>query len=305
MKKESSNTNLNYQEQLIEKNISSLIKSAAFREDEGFIDASFKRVKSKITQKRTIFSISRNSMKYAAVITLLIALNIFTYFYFQDGNNLNSISYNTLAGNSSSIRLSDGSEITLNANSSVTITECNTNTNVILTGEAYFDIIHNEERTFLVNVEDLTIKDLGTVFNVKAYPEDEIISTSLSKGNIDLLDVNNKVLANINPGENAIYNKRSKKLNIKETDVSVNMAWKEGKFVFINKTLADISNELAKWYNIEINIADAKMASERYTCVLKRTTTITEVLEIFKTIADINYTITKENEKNVILITNF
>ncbi|MBC8004722.1 MAG: DUF4974 domain-containing protein, partial [Verrucomicrobia bacterium] len=86
-------------------------------------------------------------------------------------------------------------------------------------------------------------------------------------------------------------------------DPSVVIAWKDGKFVFIDQPLAEICKELENWYDIEIQIEDQKLAETRYTSVVKRTTTVEMVLKILAVTDQIKYEIINKKEgKDIIII---
>lgn len=78
-------------------------------------------------------------------------------------------------------------------------------------------------------------------------------------------------------------------------------SWKDGKFVFIDKSLRQICDNLGKWYDVEFLFTDQEMANTRYTCMLKRTTTINQIMKLLKTTSNINYEIINNgNAKDVI-----
>jgi ferric-dicitrate binding protein FerR (iron transport regulator) len=255
--------------------------------------------------EKSTMKLFRGIMKYAAIIVFAVFLGIaiqYAIHWNRELKNVTTTSYSSSKGSISTVTLADGSTIWLNANSSVEINESKKSVNAKLSGEAYFDIIHNKKREFVVDLGVIKVKDLGTQFNISAYPNDEIIRTSLIDGDIDILDKNNLKVANIDPGERAFYNKNTNKLDIEEFDQSIESAWIDGKFVFIDKSLEQICYELQKWYNIEFKINNAELANTKYTCVLKRTTTIEQILDILKVVSDIRYRIKAGEEENDIVI---
>ena len=83
---------------------------------------------------------------------------------------------------------------------------------------------------------------------------------------------------------------------VSQQDPSISTAWKDGKFVFINKSLTDICLELENWYNVEIIISNKTLASTRYTSVIKRTTTVKMVLKMLALTDQIKYKIDERKE---------
>jgi len=251
--------------------------------------------------------IIRKSLRYAAIITVALSLGCLVQFVigtdapidqklkkqqYKLTNNFGSISL---------FQLKDGSKVWLNTNTSLTITEMENKWMVHLEGEAYFDVIHDEEREFQINLGDVVILDRGTRFNIKAYPEDSIFRTVLLDGEIEIRERDKTNKVNLKKGEGYIYNRNSRMADIKEVDGSFEASWKDGKFVFIDKSLRQICDNLGKWYNVEFTFRDQEMANTRYTCMLKRTTTVNQLMKLLKTTSDINYEIiNNENSKDVI-----
>jgi ferric-dicitrate binding protein FerR (iron transport regulator) len=239
--------------------------------------------------KRVLFEIS----KYAAIVILTLGL----------GNLLNSTithsqgddliqTFSSEIGSVSSIELNDGSKIWLNTGSELKFTE-KTEKKIVasLTGEAYFEIEHNPNRKFIVEVEKLQIQDLGTKFNIRANKQDNKIITTLIEGVIDIQTIKGKSLFKMKPNDHFIFNKITNKHLIEKIDANLAAGWKDGKFVFIDKSLRDICDEFERWYNVKIIIANKSIEQKIYTSVLKRSTTISQMLEMLKLTDGIEYEI--------------
>ena len=172
-----------------------------------------------------------------------------------------------------------------------------------LDGEAYFKMVPSTGRKFIVNLRQFQVRDIGTVFNVRAYETENTISTTLINGQIDLIKNSGETFLTVKPGEHATYDKTSNNISVNKLDASVVTAWKDGRFVFIDQPLSEICKELERWYNIEIQIQDQKLADTRYTCVVKRSTTVEMVLSILSITDQIHYEITNKKEgKDIIKI---
>src|SRR5690606_22571909 len=91
-------------------------------------------------------------------------------------------------GERKSIQLPDGTKVMLNAGSTIHIAaDFNaTSRQLTLVGEAFFDVVHNAEKPFIIHTGAMDIKVLGTVFNVRAYPGDKTSETSLLKGSVEV-----------------------------------------------------------------------------------------------------------------------
>ncbi|WP_068471891.1 FecR family protein [Saccharicrinis aurantiacus] len=243
-------------------------------------------------------------VKYAAVFVLAIGISILFQYSIGLFNKAPNYTYQSQKGGVTEFTLADGTSIWLNSDSKIEVYESNKEVTANLDGEAFFNVIHNPDRAFIVNAGGVTIEDLGTQFNVSAYGVNSLVKTTLLEGSIDLFDVNGQAMKAIVPGQIAFYHKAKNKMWIKEADIDAVTAWKEGKFAFIDKTLGTICSELEKWYDVDIHIADKALAKTKYSCMLKRPTTVKQVLEIFKKTSNINFKIetTAEGKEEVIIM---
>ncbi|MFY9152829.1 MAG: FecR domain-containing protein [Prolixibacteraceae bacterium] len=246
-------------------------------------------------------------MRYAAIFILA---SVFGYLanYTLNQNKLQGseqhLSYSSEKGSISIIHLEDGSAIWLSSGTSLSLDKNKEGeTTASLNGEAYFDLIPNPDRKFLVDLGQFKVRDIGTRFNIRAYQSEPQISTSLVEGKIEMMNNSEKSFLTVKPGEFVDYDKTTNKISVTQQDPSITTAWKEGKFVFIDKPLSEICNELENWYNIEIQIQDQKLANTRYTSVVKRSTTVQMVLKILAVTDQIHYEITEKKEgKDIIKI---
>ena len=128
---------------------------------------------------------------------------------------------------------------------------------VTVTGEAYFDVAHDSNRPFYVETQGQQIRVYGTTFNVKAYPDDEAIYTTLENGSIALTrsDEPGGELY-ISPGHQALFLKSDSSVEMKAVDPEAITAWRHGRFVFEEQTLRNIMRDLARWYDFEYEFED-------------------------------------------------
>jgi ferric-dicitrate binding protein FerR (iron transport regulator) len=239
-------------------------------------------------------------MRYAAIF-IIAALLGFMADYILNLNrpvHLNEhIEYSSEKGSISTIHLKDGSAIWLSSGTNLILDKnLQGETVARLNGEAYFDLIPDPNRKFVVDLGRFKIKDIGTQFNVRDYKSEQSIIMTLVKGQIDLIDGFEKPFLTINPGEYIKYDKSNHKTTVVQQDPSIVTAWKEGKFVFIDQPLSDICKELENWYNIDIQIDDQKLANTRYTSIVKHSTTVQMVLKILAVTDQIHYKITDKKE---------
>jgi transmembrane sensor len=246
-------------------------------------------------------------MRYAAIFILASVLGFMAdYVLYQKESVAPSvrIEYSSEKGSVSTIHLKDGSAIWLSSDTKLVIDKNNKGETIArLNGEAYFDLIPDPKRKFIVDLGKFQIQDIGTTFNVRAYESEHTISTTLIKGQIDLMKDSGKSFLTVKPGEYVEYDKNNREIAVNQKDPSIVTAWKDGKFVFINQPLSEICTDLENWYNVEIQIEDQKLANTRYTSVVKRSTTVEMVLKILSVTDQIHYEITNKNEgKDIIRI---
>lgn len=246
-------------------------------------------------------------MRYAAIFILASVLGFMSEYLLNRKELAASgdrIEYSSEKGSVSTIHLNDGSAIWLSSGTKMVIDKNEKGETIAsLNGEAYFDMIPDPNRKFIVDLGKFQIRDIGTTFNVRAYESEQTISTTLIEGQIDLIKDSGKSFMTVKPGEYVKYDKTSKEIAVNQQDPSIVTAWKDGKFVFIDQPLSEICLELENWYNVEIQIEDQKLADTRYTSVVKRSTTIEMVLRILSITDQIHYKITNKNEgKDIIRI---
>lgn len=167
-----------------------------------------------------------------------------------------TITLSTPRGGQYKVTLSDGTKVWLNAASSIVYPTNFTadERKVELTGEAYFEVAHNENQPFIVATKNQKIKVLGTTFNVNAYNDDSKTVTTLLTGSVQLSKNNNGLLGKLAPGQQAVLNEGS--LHIEEVDATVFSAWKDGQFRFKASSLADVLKQIERWYDVDVDYAD-------------------------------------------------
>lgn len=246
------------------------------------------------------YSIGKNWYRYAAVLVLSLTLGYLVSYHFNRNDRqmfARMIEYTSEKGSVSTIHLEDGSSIWLSTGSKITIEKGSKGQlSAKLNGEAYFDLVPDPSRKFTVDLGYFKIKDIGTRFNVRAYSAEKKIYTTLLEGKVDLYKEGKNSILSMKPGEHMQYEKETSQISVSKEDTSIAIAWKDGKFVFIDKTLSEICRELENWYNVEIIIGNQTLANTRYTSVIKRTTTVNMVMKMLSLTDKINFKINERKE---------
>jgi len=239
--------------------------------------------------------------RYAAVFIIALSLGYLMRYLVPVKEEVKvlaqHIEYTSEKGSVSTIHLEDGSAIWLSSASKLTLDKNSMGEmSAKLNGEAYFDMIPDTARKFTVDLGYFKVKDIGTKFNIRAYSFEPTVFATLVDGKIDLYKSEDKSIMSMIPGDYMNYNKQTNRYDVSQRDPSIATAWKDGKFVFINKTLSEICLELENWYNVEIIIRNQSLAKSRYTSVIKRTTTVKMVMKMLALTDKINYKIDERKE---------
>ena len=191
-------------------------------------------------------------LKVAAAVILLIGCNYFWYTYTE---NLTEVYTNAdspyeikvPAGSRTNIVLPDGTEVSLNAGSVLRyhrgfgIRE----RNVTLDGEGYFKVAKNAEVPFFVKTNDVQVQVVGTVFNVRAYDDDNYVMVLF-------------------PNEQALYNKNTGRMEKLKTNASKACDWLDGGLTFENASFADIAHRLERKFQVKISRESERLKAEHF-----------------------------------------
>lgn len=205
-------------------------------------------------------------------------------------------------GKKSIIELEDSTKVWLNAGSCFAFPAhfSGGKREVYLKGEAYFVVAHNEAKPFLVNTGDLTVKVLGTSFNISAYDTDKDIQTVLVEGEVVISRNSALGFAEkksvMRPNQRAIFNRELNEIVVKdEPDVGFFTAWVEGWFLFSKENLFVVFNKLERYYNIKFIYDKSFPSDDLISGKLDLKDSLSDVLETLSRLAKISYKAENEN----------
>lgn len=201
--------------------------------------------------------------------------------------------YNTLTtprGGKYTITLADGTAVTLDAASSITYPVAFTGQErrVEITGQAYFEVVHNAAHPFLVVAGGHVVEDIGTAFNVNAYNDESSVKVTLAEGKVAVHNAAKKV--SLVPGQQAIVKEGEPGIAVTTVNVAETVAWKTGWFVFHHESIQQVMKLAARWYDIEVAYEGAPI-NKTFGGTLSRYKDITELLQNLKIVSGINYRI--------------
>jgi len=204
--------------------------------------------------------------------------------------------YNTLItprARQEQIILADGTHVWLNAESSIRFPSAfpGSRRMVEITGEAYFEVVHDASRPFIVKTgHGLEIKVLGTRFNVMAYDNEKAVQTTLLEGSVDVTRPGKHYSQILKPGEQVkINNADGSATLVRHADLRLAIAWKDGMQAFQNADIRTIMREVERWYDVDVAYQGA-VPQRVFSGEIPRTASLGELLKLFE-VNKIHFTI--------------
>lgn len=231
--------------------------------------------------------------------SLVVGLFLYSTFSVNQKTPNVLVAYNSVSttlGEKTNLILPDGTKVNLNAGSNLRYPSTFTATErkVELSGEAFFDVVRNENCPFIVKTQALSVRVLGTKFNLEAFPEASAINTTLVSGKVIIeKELNHKMilLTEMKPNDRAIYQKDDQEISLStEKDINQYIAWKDGKLVFLNDPIEEVAKKLGLWYNVSVVIQSEELKKSHFTGTFTNET-IEKVLTLLSVSSPIDYKI--------------
>ena len=209
-------------------------------------------------------------------------------------------------GGQFSLNLEDGTKVLLNSDSKikypVKFIKGKKRQVELLYGEAFFDVSssqNNNGSEFIVSTKTQKINVLGTKFNIKAYSEDDIITTTLVEGKVKVENGENQIL--LFPNQQSKVDSNSAIIDVSDVDVSQQISWIKGLFSFNDTSLEDIMHTLSRWYDLEFIFKSANQKKFIFSGILERTKSIEDILFIIEKTSSSNEINFEINNKTIII----
>ena len=199
-------------------------------------------------------------LKYAAIFALIVSVG-FGVYQFTRITDMQNIAYTEIRvknGEHKRIVLPDGTKVILNAGSFMKYPERFTQDfrRIEMDGEAFFEVVHDEDKPFVVSTKDASVKVLGTSFNVKAYDVDEQILVSVRSGKVqvDMTDAMMRLL----PDEQLVFSRKNGEIQKRNESARHATVWIDGGLYFNKTPIRSVVKELERMYNCKIELSGDK-----------------------------------------------
>ncbi|MFY0625699.1 MAG: FecR domain-containing protein [Reichenbachiella sp.] len=253
------------------------------------------------------FVIYRSSLKIAASLAFLV-LSFSVMWWIVENNKQNDqalivpikvLEKKNNAGEKSIFRLPDGSKITLNAESKLSYPEnfSGSSRNVELEGEAFFEVVKDASRPFIISSGEVKTTVLGTSFNIRAYPSSNSIKVAVSTGKVLVKSFEGELQKSeltVIPNEMTVFEKDLHVMKKSKVDPIAEFGWKDGIIHFKNAGIDQVIGELSKWYGVKIVVDKEIKRGTDYTGTFDNKP-LSEVLEGVGFVFGFNYEIDNKN----------
>ena len=212
------------------------------------------------------FSGLKTWIRFAAMFVLPLISALGVYLYMSDKNVTEPLVVSVERGQKASITLPDGSKVWLNSLSELTYnSDFNTEKReLLLDGEAYFEVASNPDKPFVVRSNEITVEALGTAFGVKAYTDDVSVSSILMHGKVRVTTPNGSII--LKPNERIQYDRELATTRQSSVTNAVDFTgWIHNELRFENESLYEITRNIQRIYNVEIIFSTERLKKLRYT----------------------------------------
>ncbi|MGB8492703.1 MAG: FecR domain-containing protein [Bacteroidales bacterium] len=188
-----------------------------------------------------------------------------------------------------SFNLPDGTKGMLNSGSSLTYSlPFTSNRHIILEGEAFLNVTHDEKHPFDIKAGNSTVEVLGTTLNINAYPVENYIEVVLQTGKVNFTDNKGNEKTTLLPSERLVY--EDGKTTKSFVDTTKYIGWTQGKLIFRDDPMLEVVRRIERWYNVEIVLADTDLLRYSFRATFEDDR-LEDVLRYLSMTSPIRYTI--------------
>jgi ferric-dicitrate binding protein FerR (iron transport regulator) len=226
------------------------------------------------------------------IIPALITIAVLSYLSVNLSDKTESwAEIHSPVGSRTKFQLPDGTQGWLNGGSSIKYPiNFMKHRNVEISGEAWFDVVHLKSEEFRVITPYFDVKVLGTQFNVIAYDDEATAEVILERGKVLVLGKDEKVNGELDPDQQIVFNKSTKKIIKTSIDSKNYTSWKDGLLIFKNVPMSEIAKRLEHRYFTEIILHGDSLKSSIFRATF-RDENLEEICKMLSTVAPIKYKI--------------
>lgn len=194
--------------------------------------------------------------------------------------------------------LPDGTKAWLNAASSISYPSefSEDKREVQLTGEVFLEVAKDSRKPFVVETSKQQIQVLGTSFNVQAYENQKYQYTTLQEGSLKIIGSTGQGSKILKPGQQAVVSDQHV-ISVQEVPLETISSWKDGVYVVQDLTLAEFGVQLARWYDIEVDMGRHK--DKKLSAMIPRDVPLATVLEAITLNTQINFKVKERRVSTV------
>jgi transmembrane sensor len=224
------------------------------------VEAALLRVKArfKADARRTVFRFSAFAA-VAAVLALLAVLVPWQRLNVSDDAE-QRVAFSTQVGQRDSLKMPDGSDVVLGPDSRIQYASVLGGREVQLQGQAFFRVVHDSSRPFVVRAGSTTIRDIGTEFSVHSDSA-ESVRVVVHEGVVEVIATDSVTLR---PGDVGIVGESGVVETNRGAATADDLAWTRGRLVFRNAPLAEVAADLRRWYGVELRVTDSALSRRHF-----------------------------------------
>ncbi len=266
-----------------------------------------KQIKQQSKSSKLLFF--RKYLKYAAILIISLFIGFsaseLRYSFSSDQTNEECNEFYAPEGQISEFKLTDGTRIWLNSGTKIRVpVSFNAKHRILyMEGEAFFEVTKDPKHPFFVHSNELSVRVMGTSFNISAYPSEENSEITLIEGKVGIKERYGQRLALLDPGQQLVYEKATGKKLKREVDLLPYEAWRDGKMIFKDRSLEYISERLERWYNVEIDFKEKEISQLQFTGTILKNKPLSQVLDVITLSAPIRFEIkVNPDQKNKVML---
>ncbi|MDR1746868.1 MAG: FecR domain-containing protein [Tannerella sp.] len=270
----------------------------AVRDEEILCTQLLERIRQSKNNTRAVFAQWLRYAGVAAAVAILVGLSTYWAVSSQKSPPINYYSFIT-SEEIATFYLPDSTKITLNKNSKLTFSNVyGVNVReVMLEGEAFFNVVKNREKTFVVSLDESRITVLGTAFNVKYRSGEPVLTTTLIEGAIQFETDGQSV--KLKPNQQLVCNLSDHHINIDEVASEVATAWKDNVLKYKSIPFSELLDILEKRYGVTIRLANRELGTRIVTGGFDAHLSVEQILNLTK--KNVAFRWKKEGDKSYVV----